>query len=63
MKEIVLSSKCSHLSRQIDLNNWMEIDTWSKLLKCSIDTVIEAATITDGSFIEISNLVCKDLNN
>lgn len=63
MEEIAFSTKSSHLSKQIDLNNWMEIDIWSKLFKCSIEKIIEAATITDGSFKEVSNFVCKEFNN
>ncbi len=63
MEKITPISKSSHLSKQIDLNNWLEVDTWSKLLNCSVDTIFDAAINTDGSFGEISKYICGILNN
>lgn len=63
MEKIVPKTKSSHLSKQINLNDWLEVDTWSKLLDCSIDIVFDAAINTDGSFGEISEYVCGKLNN
>lgn len=63
MEKTISKSKSSHLSRQIDLNNWVEVDIWCKLLNCSIDSIFEAATKTDGSFKEVSDFVCGVQNN
>lgn len=63
MEKTIPKPKRSHLSRQIDLNNWVEVDIWCKLLDCSIDSIFEAATKTNGSFKEVSDFINGIQNN
>lgn len=63
MENRATKKKRSHLTKQIDLNNWGEIDIWSKLLNCTTDVIFDAANSTDGSFGEISSYICKKMNN